>query len=171
MIGLAALLIGCGDGRDSIWTTPTTPTPDTPTVPDTTIQRENYSFTIKFLIKDYSSDGWAVEAIGRLYNDGNEDIIGLKPRLRLYPSLEDAEQDNWIYSHYGELSDSIRSTPLGYFSVDKTDTIPVGGFKYHLTKSDTLDSGFRAHYRFGFEYQSDFLPKKTNKYLEGKLNK
>ena len=135
--------------------------------PDTVYVNEDYSFSLDFRLNFINNNTWQVTAKGRIYNDGVEEIVELKPHLRLYKTVRDLEADKWTTSNYGNLGDRLEFTKDGYILHGITDTIPVDGWKIHLTKSDTLpnDVGY-WRYRF-FKEDSSLL--KGNNSIEGKI--
>ena len=172
MVGLTALLISCsGESREIV-------APVEPVAPDTVTvyvpvesENQNYTFNLQLRSRNHNDGGWHIEAQGRIYNESDKDIIGLKPKLKIYPSLERMDSDDWMTSNYGDLGERVVFIDNGFVLFDSTDTIPVGDWQRHLTYSDTLPGGIVGYYRFGFEYPDSSLNKKvTGQYIEGKID-
>jgi len=113
------------------------------------IENQDYTFSLGLVGVKYDN-GWAVQAGGAIFNESREDIIGLRPVLRLYESKTDRESNSYLTSNWGRLGRTI-NVANGYVLSDITDTLKVDGVLNHLTTSDTLTTKNKIFWRFGFK--------------------
>lgn len=169
LTGLAALVISCGDkATEPIFI-------EVPSPPDTIYvnqqeEEEKYSFTFFISSESLGSDYWRAIARGDIWNEGNEDIIGLKPHLKLYDSQENLDDDNYFLDVYGDMGD-LKYVGTTRTVVNKTDTLKVDESLYHLAQADISTSVQAAWYRFEFATPDSNrpIPKRTLEAITGEI--
>ena len=150
MVGLTALIMSCSEPTEPIIQYIDIPG-DTvyTTIIDTVNQSDNYSFTFYISSESLGADYWRAIARGTIWNEGEQDIIGLKPHLKLYDSINNLDSNNYFLDVYGEIGELKWIGTLRTVN-NATDTLEVDSSLYHLVQTDISTSIPFVYYRFEF---------------------
>ena len=142
---------------------------------DTTyVALPDYSFTLGITSQIYEpNESWGMVTFGEIFNDGDTSIVGLRPNLKLYRSVEEKEENNWFLNSHGYLGTNLIDNDLGVVLADSTDTLHVEEDLYHLLHSDSLSAEESyIYWRFKFDMNGTQQNSRTpQKSLEGRLKK